>query len=307
VAGNDAKTIEISSLRVQYGATVAVDGLDLFAEPGEVVALLGPNGAGKTSTVEALEGYRRPSGGTVKVLGHDPIAERSRVVPVFGVMLQRGGVYPGMAPLAALRLFASYYTSPEAPEALLELLGLRPVARTPWKRLSGGEQQRLSLALALIGRPKVAVLDEPTSGVDPEGRQVIRRVIAELRGRGGCVLLTSHELDEVERLADRAYIISRGRLVSAGTLPELAAAAGPGSVRWVSREGLDVGQLERRLGAPVREESPGRYVALARGTPSNVSVIADWLLRQDAPLEDLHAGRATLEEVYLRLTAEGPG
>ncbi|HTV11626.1 MAG TPA: ABC transporter ATP-binding protein [Acidimicrobiales bacterium] len=298
--------IEARSLRVQYGAHVAVAELDLFVRRGEVVALLGPNGAGKTSTVEALEGYRRPSAGTARILGLDPIADKRRVVPKLGVMLQGGGVYSGMAPRAALKLFASYYSSPEGPEALLELLGLQRVARTPWRRLSGGEQQRLSLALALVGRPEVAVLDEPTSGVDPEGRQAMRRVISDLRERGGCVLLTTHELDEVERLADRAYIISQGRVAAEGTLDELAAMAGPGHVRWASTPGLDFGRLEQDIDAVVREGPPGSYVALAPGTPDNVGRITAWLSQQGAPLNDLRAGRAPLEEIYLRLTRQGP-
>ena len=141
------------SLRVRYGDVVAVDDLDLVADRGQIVALLGPNGAGKTSTLEVAEGYRRPTGGEVRVFGLDPVADRRHLSPRVGVMLQRGGVYPGMGAREALQLFASYYRSPDEPERLIELLGLVRVARTPWRRLSGGEQQRLSLALALVGRP----------------------------------------------------------------------------------------------------------------------------------------------------------
>ncbi len=133
------------------------------------MALLGPNGAGKTSTVETLEGYRRPADGTVRVLGLDPIADHRALTRRMGVMLQRGGVYPAMSPREAVRLFAGYYDDSEEPEGLLYRVGLIPVATTPWRRLSGGEQQRLSLALALVGRPWVAFLDEPTAGVDPAG------------------------------------------------------------------------------------------------------------------------------------------
>lgn len=297
--------MEIRQLRVRYGPVVAVEGLDLVAERGEVVGLLGPNGAGKTSTVEAAEGYRRPAEGTVRVLGWDPVTDRRALSPLVGVMLQSGGVYPGMGPRQALRLWASYYPAPEDPDHLLQLLGLERVARTQWRRLSGGEQQRLSLALALVGRPQVAFLDEPTSGVDPEGRQVMREVIGSLRDQGACVLLTTHELEEAERLADRLVVIDGGRLVAAGTLDELAALAGEETVRWMTSPGVSTASLQARLGAPVSEDRPGEYVALTRGTPATVAMIAGWLADQDLPLAGLRSGRAPLEDVYLRLTNNG--
>lgn len=301
-----AHAVEVSSLSVRYGELVAVDGLDLVAERGQVVALLGPNGAGKTSTVEVAEGYRRASGGTVRVLGHDPSSERHRLAPLIGVMLQGGGVYPGMGPAEALRLFAGYYSRPEDPRLLLELVGLERAARTPWRRLSGGERQRLSLALALVGRPKVAFLDEPTSGVDPEGRQVMRQVIGDLRDRGACVLLTTHELEEAERLADFLYVIDRGSIVASGTLDELAAQATGPTLRWQTSPGLDTSSLEVRLGAAVREEVPGSYVAGVAGSPAAVGALAAWLDERGLPLGGLRSGRASLEEVYLALTAAEP-
>ena len=309
VAGQ-VNAVEIRSLTVRYGDLVAVDGLDLVAEPGQVVGLLGPNGAGKTSTVEVAEGYRKPAGGSVRVLGYDPLSERRELTPLMGVMLQGGGVYPGMGPAEALRLFAGYYRNPEDPRRLLELVGLGRAARTPWRRLSGGERQRLSLALALVGRPRVAFLDEPTSGVDPEGRQVIREVVAGLRTAGVCVLLTTHELEEVERLADVLYVIDRGHLVAAGTLDELAAQAGHPVLRWQTSPHVDTSSLGAQLGATVREERPGEYVADIAGSPSVVGALAAWLGERDLPLDGLRAGRAPLEEVYLRLTRgerEGDG
>ncbi|MDP9386528.1 MAG: ABC transporter ATP-binding protein, partial [Actinomycetota bacterium] len=238
--------VEVRDLVVRYGDVVAVDGVSFTAGAGQVVALLGPNGAGKTSTIETLEGYRRPSAGRVRVLGLDPVAHRAALASRVGVMLQRGGVYPGMGPLDALRLFAAYYDDPEDPVALLERVGLTAVAATPWRRLSGGEQQRLSLALALVGKPVVAFLDEPTAGVDPAGRRAVRSVVSDLRDRGACVLLATHELDEAERLADHVVIVDRGRVVAAGTPAQLAAGGAGGverRIRFEAPTGLDTAAL----------------------------------------------------------------
>ena len=196
--------------------TLAVDRLSFVGQAGQVVALLGPNGAGKTSTVEALEGYRKIESGSLRVLGLDPGRDHAALVPRIGVMLQRGGVYPMLGSAQVLHLFSRYYDNPEDPDMLIELVGLGTVRRTPWRRLSGGEQQRLALALALVGRPEVLFLDEPTAGVDPEGRLAVRSIIAAQRDRGICVILTTHELAEAERLADQVIIIDRGRILAEG-------------------------------------------------------------------------------------------
>src|ERR1700722_14249170 len=176
--------LDVTGLVVRYGGVVAGGGVDLQAAAGEVVAVLGRNGAGKTSTIEAIEGYRRPAAGTIRGLGLDPHRgpDHRQLARRVGVMLQRGGVYPAMGPAEVIRLFARYYDRPENPEVLLERLALTgAVASTPWRRLSGGEQQRLSLALALVGRPEAVFLDEPTAGGDPQGRQGGRRGVPDLR------------------------------------------------------------------------------------------------------------------------------
>lgn len=311
----DSAVISVEGLVVRYGPVVAVDGLDLHADAGEVVAMLGRNGAGKTSTVEALEGYRPAAGGTVRVLGLDPqrADDHRALTRQVGVMLQKGGVYPGMGPAEALGLFASYYEDPEDPNVLLERLGLTgPVGRTPWRRLSGGEQQRLSLALALVGKPRVAFLDEPTAGVDPQGRLAIRAVIGELRSAGVCVVLTTHELEEAERLADRIVIIDHGRVVAAGTPAELTAGDGPGrrtgppsDIRFSAPAGLDTQALATRLGAPVTELRAGEYRVAGPGRPATIAALTAWLAERDLPLDDLRTGRQRLEDVFLRLTADG--
>ncbi len=292
-------------LVVRYGDTVAVDGLSFEARAGEVLALLGPNGAGKTSTVETLEGYRRPDGGSVAVLGADPAGDHATVIPRIGVMLQRGGVYPSLGPARVLRLFAGYYDDPEDPESLLELVGLAEVRRTPWRRLSGGEQQRLSLALALVGRPEVVFLDEPTAGVDPEGRLTVRSVIRSLRDRGVCVVLTTHELTEAERLADRVVIVDHGRAVAEGTPAELAAERSDGSIRFSGPAGLDTGALAEAVGAGagVTETEPGHYRLEPGGlaVPDALAALTTWLAARGTAVTDLRTG-ASLEEAYLAVT-----
>jgi ABC-2 type transport system ATP-binding protein len=295
--------VDILGLVVRYGDVTAVDGLSLSAGAGEVLALLGPNGAGKTTTVETAEGYRRPTAGTVRVLGLDPIADHRRLTPQIGVMLQQGGVYPGMGPLEALRLFSSYYDDPVDPVALLDRVGLAAVAKTPWRRLSGGEQQRLSLALALIGRPAVAFLDEPTAGVDPGGRLTIRAVISDLRDEGVCVVLTTHELEEAQRLADRIVIVDHGRVVASGTPAELMQTGDRSEIRFGAPAGLDVAALGSALRVAVVEERPGEYRVDADPSPATVAALTAWLAERDMPLADLRAGRQTLEDVFLRLTA----
>ena len=335
--GGRETAVVCRDLVVRYGDRTAVDRVSLHADRGEVLCVLGPNGAGKTSTVECLEGYRRPAAGSASVLGLDPWRDHRVLVGRIGVMLQRGGLYPMLGPRRALRLFASYYSDPEDPEELLEVVRLRDVARTPWRHLSGGEQARLSLALALVGRPAVVFLDEPTAGVDPEGRLAVRELIGGLRARGVCVILTTHELAEAERLGDRIVILHRGAVVAEGTTAALAAAAGRsqaggaatvgaggpdarGSARDGESEevsfgaapGLDVGALGAAAGARVVEEAPGRYRLTAPpGAPAAglAAAVATWLAERGLALHELRVGRS-LEEAYLAIVgaaAQGEG
>ena len=298
--------VEVDRLVVRYGDLAAVDGVSFRAEAGAVLALLGPNGAGKTTTVETLEGYRRPAAGRVRVLGLDPVADRARVTPAIGVMLQRGGVYPAMNARDAVRLFAAYYDDPEDPEEVVSMVGLAGVARTPWRRLSGGEQQRLSLALALVGRPRVAFLDEPTAGLDPAARHTVWEVVRRLREKGACVVLTTHYLEEAERLADRVVIIDHGRVVASGTPAELMAGTGGADLRFGAPATIPVAELGASVGAAVVEERPGEYRVDAPPTPALIAAVTAWLAERDLPLADLRAGRQTLEDVFLRLTGQ-PG
>jgi ABC-2 type transport system ATP-binding protein len=310
--------VSVAGLTVRYGppgTAPAVDDVDLSAEAGEVLVLLGPNGAGKTSTVETLEGYRRPVAGDVEVLGLDPLADHAALTGRIGVMLQRGGVYPMLGPRRVLDLFAGYYAHPVPTPELLDLMGLRAVAHTPWRHLSGGEQQRLSLALALIGRPDVAFLDEPTAGVDPEGRIAIRRVVSGLKESGVCVLMTTHELTEAERMADRIVILSHGRIVREGTPEELTGRTGAHdqggrpavtTVTFGAPPDLDCTALVAALTrvaastepARATETSPGRYrIEAASPGPELAAALATYLAAQGTALTDLVVGR-TLEDVY---------
>ncbi|MEZ5145362.1 MAG: ABC transporter ATP-binding protein [Acidimicrobiales bacterium] len=299
--------LEVSDLVVRYGDVTAVDHLSFSVGRGELVALLGPNGAGKTSTIECLEGFRRPWSGEVRVLGLDPLADHAELTRRMGVMLQAGGVYTGIRPAEVVRLFASYYDDPLDPDELLDRVGLRDRARSTWRHLSGGEQQRLSLALALVGRPQIAFLDEPTAGIDPHGRQLIRSVVASLRDDEVTVVLTTHDLDEAERLADRVLIVDHGHLLAAGTPAELMDAGQTDEVRFGAPPGLDVAALSAELGATVTEPSPGDYHVAAPPAPALVAALTAWLAEHDQPLRDLRAERQTLEDVFLRLTASGDG
>ena len=301
-----APAVVCDNVVIRYGETLAVDRLSFEARAGQVLALLGPNGAGKTSTVEALEGYRPIDAGALSVLGLDPRRDHAALTRAIGVMLQQGGVYPMLGPARVLQLFAQYYDEAEDPDALLDLVGLAPVARTPWRRLSGGEQQRLSLAIALVGRPRVLFLDEPTAGVDPEGRVVVREIISAQRDRGICVILTTHELGEAERLADQVVIIDHGRTLAEGSPGDLAAGTADGSIRFTTEPGLAVDALATAIGpgTSIEEERPGAYrIRPVKGaaTPPLVATLAGWLAERDLALGDLRTGQS-LEEAYLAIT-----
>jgi ABC-2 type transport system ATP-binding protein len=308
VPGDDSRpAIEVEGLTIRYGDLTAVDTLSFSVPAGQLVALLGPNGAGKTSTVEALEGYRRPDAGTVRVLGLDPVADHAALTRHMGIMLQEGGVHTGIRPREVLHLYAAFYDDPADPDDLLTRVGLAERARTTWRHLSGGERQRLSLALALVGRPDVVFLDEPTAGIDPAGRQLIRRLVSELRTGGVTVVLTTHDLDEAESLADRVVIIDGGRILADGSPAELRRGGAAEHVRFGAPPGLDTSSLGAAIGGTVEELSPGEYHADVAPTPAALAALTAWLAAHDLPLADLRAGRQRLEDVFLRLTSgEGP-
>lgn len=294
--------VEVSELVVRFGPVTAVDGASFGCDAGEVVALLGVNGAGKTTTMSVLEGLRPPDGGSVTVLGQDPWTDRAAVVGRQGVMLQDGGLPPSARPRDLVRLYGSLHGT--STDGLLGIVGLDERATTPVRRLSGGERQRLSLALALVGRPEVLFLDEPTSGVDVAGRATLRDLIAQRRDQGCAVVVTTHELDEARRLADRLVILDRGQVVASGTAAELEQRSSPEQLRFTATGGIDVIDLSEALGGHAREVSPGEYEVAVEPTPGAVAALTAWLADRDIVLGDLRAARHSLEDVFLRLTAE---
>lgn len=297
--------IIIERLEKRYGDLTAVDGISFEVARGETYALLGPNGAGKTTTVEILEGLRRPTGGKVSVLGLDPFQHRNDLQPAIGVMLQEGGAYPGARAREILTLLAAFFDHPRSPDDLLALVGLQEQSRTLYRRLSGGEKQRLSLAMALVGRPELVFLDEPTAGLDPGGRRATWQTIERLKDDGVTILLTTHHMDEAEHLADRVGIINHGRLVAEGPPAELV--HGTGGLSFLAVPGLPVEELTKRLGLAVREAGPGRYVAdVPEPTPAQVAALTAWLAEQQVLVRELRLGAAGLEEIFLALTEEEP-
>jgi ABC-2 type transport system ATP-binding protein len=213
--------LDVRGLVKAYAGRPAVDGLDLTAARGRVTAILGPNGAGKTTTVEICEGLRAADAGQVRVLGRDPRTDSAELRTRVGVMLQDGGLPTGAHALALLHRVAQFYARPHHVEALADRLGITAYATTAVRRLSGGERQRLALALALVGRPELVFLDEPTAGLDPQARHAVWDLVREARAAGTSIVLTTHAMDEAERLADQVAILSHGRLVASGTPVEL--------------------------------------------------------------------------------------
>jgi ABC-2 type transport system ATP-binding protein len=299
-----APAVEISGLVKHYGRTIAVAGLSLRAERTQVTAILGPNGAGKTTTIEICEGYRRADQGTVRVLGLDPVGDAKKLRPKVGVMLQSGGIPPSARAGEYLRVMARFHARPIDPGLLLERLGLTGCAGTPFRRLSGGQQQRLSLAAAVIGRPELVFLDEPTAGLDPQARLATWDLIGGLRDSGASVILTTHYMDEAERLADQVAVVDNGSLVASGTPAELTGTAG--QLRFRAEPGLDTDSLLAALppGSVAKESPAGYYVVEVhdRVDPQLLAAVTAWCAEHGVLAQSLRIENRTLEDVFLELT-----
>jgi ABC-2 type transport system ATP-binding protein len=300
---SEAPAILADGLAKQYGAVRAVDKLSFTVGVGEVFALLGPNGAGKTTTVEILEGYRSPDAGTVRVLGLDPIRQGQQLKQRIGMMLQQDGLYPGLKAREVLNLYARFYQRPADVDALLERVGLQTAAKTRCRQLSGGQKRRLALAVALVGRPSLVFLDEPTAGMDPQARLATWEIVRDLQREGATVLLTTHLMDEAERLADRVAIINHGRLVALDTPAALMGGTAAGMVRFSAPAGLDCAALAALPSAQeAKEISPGAYIMKTAQTPALLAELTAWLRDQGITLTELRVGHGSLEEIFLELT-----
>ena len=275
--------ISITGLRMSYGETEAVCGIDLEVMPGEVFAFLGPNGAGKTTTVEILEGYRKRTGGEVSVLGEDPERAGRGWRERIGIVLQGGSLDPYLTVRESLGLYAGYFRAPRPVDEVIALVGLEGKADERARRLSGGQQRRLDVGMALIGDPELLFLDEPTTGFDPSARRQAWDVIAGLRDLGKTVFLTTHYMDEAQRLADRVTIIAAGEIVARGT-PENLGDRGDGATT-------------------IRYRAGGREVSVETTTPvQTLHELTGEALARGEQLEDLEVTRPSLEDVYLELT-----
>src|SRR5256884_4127522 len=295
--------IIVENFTKSYGSNPAVDELQFTVQRREIFALPGPTGAGKTTTIETLEGYRKPDDGRVRVLGLDPIRESQKLKPQIGVMLQQDGLYPGLTAREILQLFAGYYRQPQNIDSLLERVGLSTAKRTRCRRLSGGQKRRLALAVALVGNPILVFLDESYSGMDPQARLATWEIIRELKRNGATVLLTTHLMDEAERLADRIAIIDHGRLVALDTPSQMMGVQNATTVRFVAPTGLDCTQLAALPAAQRAEDiRPSSYLIETEAVPTLLAELTAWLRDNNITLSELHVGHGSLEDLFLRLT-----
>lgn len=294
--------VEISQLVVRYGEKIAVDGLDFIALKGQITALLGPNGAGKTSTIEVACGLRSATGGTVQLFGQDPQAPHIR--GQMGVMLQSGGLYPTARPLEWLTYLAKLYPNPGDPATLLTRVGIDPSIRTQTRRMSGGEQQRVKLAAALLPRPKLLFLDEPTAGLDALARRNLLDLLHQQRDNGVAIILTTHLLADVEDLADSITLMSQGKVAMKGTLAELTGTQD--AISFGGPKALDLAGLTAALpsGYVTHESQPGKYVVTGKPTPEIMSIITTWCSIHGVMATALGVGNKTLEQLLIDTSNE---
>ncbi|MFE1015587.1 ATP-binding cassette domain-containing protein [Streptomyces sp. NPDC058794] len=293
--------IEVSELRKSYGGRPAVDGVSFSVEEGEIFGVLGPNGAGKTTTVECVGGLRVPDAGRVRVTGLDPVADHEQVTRVLGAQLQQSALQPKLTVREALELYAAFYPKPVDWRPLAERLGLTPKLDSRFGMLSGGQKQRLSIALALIGDPRVVVLDELTTGLDPRARRDTWQLIEDIRAGGVTVLLVTHFMEEAQRLCDRIAVIDKGRVAALDTPAGLIRrSAGATVISFTPSAALDDDDLNALPGLASVQRKDGR-VTLS-GTDETVNAVITLLARTRVTAHQLRVTDATLDDAFLDLT-----
>ena len=292
--------IDVRGLHKSYGPLEAVRGIDLRVDQGEVFALLGPNGAGKTTTVEILEGYRDRTSGEVEVLGYDPARGGSAYKRRIGIVLQSTGVDPYLTAAETIELYRGFYPAPRPLEEIIEVVGLQEKRDTLVRKLSGGQQRRLDVAVGLAGDPDLLFLDEPTTGFDPAARRNAWTMVKNLQDLGKTIFLTTHYMDEAQNLADRVAIIVAGKIVATGSPSELAGRDDRTQVGFTLPS--DAPELPESVRSNARID--GRSVELVTGEPESLlHELTGWAVTQDIRLTNLRVGGATLEDIYLELTA----
>ena len=293
--------IEVQHLHKSYADTVAVDDISFTVEQGEVFGILGPNGAGKTTTVECVEGLREPDGGDIRVLGLDPVRDRAELTERVGVQLQEGRLPDQLKVAEALELYSSFYRSPADWRELIDMLGLAGKARTAFAKLSGGQKQRLSIALALVGNPEVAVLDELTTGLDPQARRDTWELIERVRDRGVTIVLVTHFMEEAERLCDRVALIDAGRVVALDTPATLAERVETGQrIQFRPSVPLDDGLLKAL--PDVASVIHRGDVVVVTGNNNALNAVTSLLARRGIIARQLRVEQASLEDAFLALT-----
>ncbi len=306
-SSSDSAALRVRGLRKSYGGLVAVDGIDLDAPRGACLAVLGPNGAGKTTTIEILEGLKDADAGEVEIFGMRWGRDDRRLRATIGVQLQETEFQEKLTPFEVLRLLASFYHDPRTPDEVLALVGLLEKRDARIATLSGGQKQRLALGSALVNRPRILFLDEPTTGLDPQARRRVWEIVEGFKEEGGAVLLTTHYMEEAERLAEEVVIVDRGRAIARGSPAALIATLGVASViQFTPREGEDVreAELERLAGVKtVRRDGGSIELSVSSAQQATLSLFR-WFEERGLHFEDLRTHRPTLEDVFVSRTGK---
>jgi ABC-2 type transport system ATP-binding protein len=299
---NAAPAVTVQHLVKKYGRLVAANDVSLSIHEGEIFGIIGPNGAGKTTTVECISGLRAPDSGSISVYGLSPHKDRNAIREFVGVQLQESALPPRLRVGEAVRLFASFYSNPLDPDQLLESLGIKQMANSSFKSLSGGQKQRLSIALALVGNPRLAILDELTTGLDPEARRETWSLIERMKDRGVTVILVTHFMDEAEKLCDRLALINHGTVIALDTPEAIAAKAGGSRVRFVPSQPVD-DQTLRAIPGVNEIERKERYVTVT-GTGDLAGSLINALAAIGVRVSDVEARSGNLDDAFIKLTRD---